>query len=257
MKEQLRFLLRELITRDLKARYAGSLFGFLWAFATPLWQLGLYSIVFSAILRLPLTGEATQSFPAFLFAGLLPWMAISEGVSRGTTAVVENANLVKKHAFPAELLVTSVALSALAHAGVALVVFTAFRAVVESVVWLQLPTLLLGVFLQAALTLGIGWTLAAVYVYLRDVHHGLGLVLSALFYLTPIVYPIALVPEPYRALVEASPLSTIVAAYRAFLLGSRPPGAWQLLVLAVVAFGTFAAGLALFRRSAQNFADEL
>ncbi len=252
-----RFLLEELITRDLKARYAGSLLGFVWAFATPLWQLGLYSIVFSLILRMPLTGEATTSFPAFLFAGLLPWLAISEGISRATTTVVENANLVKKHAFPAELLVVSVTLSAFAHAGIALGLFIAVRAFGATVVWLQFPTLLLAIVLQLAITLGLGWMLATVYVYLRDVQHGLGLVLSALFYLTPIIYPIALVPDPFRAPVEANPLSTIVASYRAFLLGSRPPGGWQLLVLAVAAVAIFAGGLFLFRRSAKSFADEL
>jgi len=252
-----RFLLKELVTRDLKARYARSLLGFLWAFATPLWQLGLYSIVFSLILRMPLTGEATTSFPAFLFAGLLPWIAISEGLSRSATTVVDNANLVKKHSFPAELLVVSVTLSALAHAGIALGLFVVFRAIGATLVWTQLPTLLLGVVLQLALTLGLGWILATVYVYLRDVQHGLGLVLSALFYLTPMVYPVALVPDRFRRLVEASPLSTIVAAYRAFLLGSKPPSVWQLLLLAAVALALFGGGLALFRRSAKNFSDEL
>jgi len=252
-----RFLLGELIDRDFKARYAGSLLGFLWAFATPLWQLGLYSIVFSLILRVPLTGEATDSFSAFLFAGLLPWIALSEAISRATTAVVENAGLVKKHAFPAELLVVSVTLSAFTHAGFAFALFAVFCAIGGTVVWLQLPVLLLVIVLQLALTLGLGWTLATVYVYLRDVQHGLGLVLQALFYLTPMIYPIALVPEPFRAAVEANPLSTVVAAYRAFLIGSRPPDGGHLLALAVVALATFAGGLGLFRRSAKSFADEL
>ena len=69
------FLLRELARRDLRVRYAGSAFGFVWAFLHPIWQLLLYGLVFSVILRLPLTGERTTSFAAFLFAGLLPWMA--------------------------------------------------------------------------------------------------------------------------------------------------------------------------------------
>jgi ABC-type polysaccharide/polyol phosphate export permease len=252
-----RFLLKELVTRDLRARYAESLFGFLWAFATPLWQLGLYSIVFSLILRIPLTGEATDSFAAFLFAGLLPWIAFSEGISRGATSVVENASLVKKHAFPSELLVVSVTLSALAHAGIAFVVFVGFRAFSGTLVWAQLPVLLLGVVLQIALTLGLGWMLATVHVYLRDVQHGLALVLSAVFYLTPMIYPVALVPERFRWAVEANPLSTVVGAYRAFLLGSAPPRAWQLAVLAAAALAAFVGGLALFRRSARDFSDEL
>jgi ABC-type polysaccharide/polyol phosphate export permease len=252
-----RFLLEELVGRDLRARYAGSLLGFVWAFATPLWQLALYSIVFSAILRIPMIGEPTDSFPAFLFAGLVPWMAFSEGLTRATTSVVENANLVKKHAFPAELLVASVVVSAVAHAGLALLVFTGIRTAAGSVALSALPLLCLALVLQTALTLGFGWLLAALFVYLRDVLHGLGLVLSALFYLTPMVYPMALVPERFRSFVELNPLTTVVACYRAFLLGSRPPGAVALAALAAVAAAAAASGLVLFRRAARNFADEL
>lgn len=252
-----RFLLKELVTRDLRVRYAGSLLGFVWAFANPLWQLGLYSVVFSAILRMELVGEGTRSFPAFLFAGLLPWIAISESLSRGTATVVENAQLVKKHAFPSELLVTAVTLSSLVHAAIALLVFVLFRLFVASVTWGELPALLLGVVFQIGLTLGVTWFLAAVYVYLRDVQHVLTFLLSALFYLTPMIYPVALVPERFRGAVESNPLSTIVAFYRAFLLGSQPPAPRRVAELAVVAILVCAGGLAFFRRFSKGFADEL
>jgi ABC-2 type transport system permease protein len=252
-----RYLLRELVVRDLKVRYAGSLFGFLWAFVGPLWQLALYSIVFSAILRTPLVGEGTRSFPAFLFAGLLPWMAASEGLQRGTTAVVENAHLVKKLRFPSEILVLAVTLSAQVHAAIALLVFFVARLAVGGLHWGALPLFLLGLLCQLAVTYGIALLLAAAYVYMRDIVHGLGLVLSALFYLTPIVYPVALVPERFQWAVDANPLSTVVSLYRTFLLGSLAPSPAGLAALVALAVVLVALGALAFRRLAGGFSDEL
>jgi lipopolysaccharide transport system permease protein len=252
-----RYLLRELVVRDLKVRYAGSFFGFLWAFFNSLWQLALYSIVFSLILRTPLVGEGTDSFPAFLFAGLLPWMAFSEGLQRGTVAIVENAHLVKKLRFPSELLVLSVSLSALVHASIAFLLFFALRVGVGGVAWGGLPLFLLGLALQLAVTYGSALLMAAAYVFMRDIVHGLGLVLAALFYLTPIVYPAALVPERFDWAVAANPLSTLVAIYRTFLLGSRPPSGVATAALAAVAVAVLAAGWLAFRRLAGSFSDEL
>jgi homopolymeric O-antigen transport system permease protein len=252
-----RFLLKELVERDLKVRYAGSLFGFVWAFVNPLWQLALYSIVFSAILRMPLEGEATQSFPLFLFAGLLPWMGFSEGINRGTTCVVMNGELVKKHAFPGELLVAAVTLSAFIHEAIALALFVVVRSVQGGLVWQHLPAMLLGAVLQLLITYGLGLLLATAQVYLRDIQHGLGLVLQALFYLTPLIYPIALVPERLTWAVDINPLSTIVTLHRAFLIGSKLPDTIAILLSIVVAGISVAVGTVVFRRSAPGFADEL
>ena len=251
------FLLRELVVRDLKVRYADSLIGFFWSFVNSLWQLGLYSIVFSVILRTPLSGEGTQSFPAFLFAGLLPWMAVSEGLQRGTSAVVENAHLVKKLRFPSQILVLSVTLSALVHAAIAFAIFLALRLAVGGVSWGALPLFLLGLALQVVVTYGLALLLSAAYVFMRDIVHGLGLVLSALFYLTPIVYPVAMVPERFQWAVAVNPLSTVVALYRTFLLGSRPPSGVAVLVLAGLAVFFLVAGGLAFRRLAGGFSDEL
>jgi len=252
-----RYLLRQLIVRDLKARYAGSVFGFLWAFFHSVWQLVLFTVVFSAILKLPLAGEGTRSFPAFLFAGLVPWMAVSDGLQRATMAIVDGSHLVKKLRFPNEILVVVATLSAFVHAAIALVVFLGVRLVAGGVRWSALPVLSLTVVLQLLGTLGAGLALAAICVFARDVAQLLGMALSALFYLTPIVYPIALVPERFRGLAGLNPLATVVASYRAFLVGSEGPDAASLASLAVLAAIALLAGTALFRRHSGTFADEL
>ena len=251
------FLLKELVKRDFQGRYAGSALGFFWSFVHPLWLLLLYSFVFGEVLEVAPSGHArTDSFALFLFAGLLPWTAIHEGVLRGTTAITDNGALVKKLAFRSELLVVAVVVAALLHEAIALAVFAAVLAVLGQLVPASLGWLLVAVPIQAALALGLGLLLAAVNVFFRDVAQVLGLLLNAWFFLTPIVYPLEWVPEGVRPAIEANPLTALVALYRRALIGGELP--WgALAVLVVFAAAVLVAGLALFGRLRASFVDEI
>ena len=251
------FLLRELVRRDLQSRYRGSLFGFLWAFVHPLWQLALLWVVFSVILKVPLTGERTASFPVFLFSGLVPWLGFAESLQRAASAVVEHSGLVRKLRFPSELLVVSSVASAVLHQFVALGIFAIWQAVAGEPAWGRLPWLLFGLAAQVALALGFGWAASALQVFFRDVAQGLGIGLQAWFYLTPIVYPLSLVPERLRPWMALNPMATTVQAFRTVLLGGPPPEPRAALALAGIAIATLALGWALFRRQRPAFADEL
>ena len=251
------FLLSELVRRDFQARYAGSALGFLWSFALPLWQLLLYTFVFAGILRISLAGERTDNFALFLFSGLLPFMAISEGVTRAATAITDNAPLVKKLRFPVVLLVVTVILTALLHEAIALVLFLVVLGWTGNLSVATLGWLLVAVPLQIALTLGLGLLLASLHVFVRDVAQALGLVFSAWFYFTPIVYPLARVPESFRPLIELNPLTALVDLYRSALLGGRPEATRGLVALVVGAALFLALGALVFRRLSPSFADEL
>jgi ABC-type polysaccharide/polyol phosphate export permease len=251
------FLLRELVRRDFQGRYAGSVLGFAWSFVQPLWQLLLFSFVFSAVLRVSPVGERTGRFWVFLFCGLLPWIAVQEGVLRGATALTDNANLVKKLRFPAEILVLSVALGALLHEAIAGALFLVVLAGVGELSPSGLPWLLLALPLQLMLTCGLGLALASVHVFFRDTAQLLGMALTGWFYLTPIVYPEALVPGRLHALVVGNPLTGLVALYRRALLGGGPPPTTALAVLAASAVLLLLLGWWLFRRLQPGFADEM
>lgn len=251
------FLLREMIRRDLGSRYAGSALGVVWALLQPLWQLLLFNFVFSTVLRVPLTGERTENFAIFLFCALLPWLAVHESLVRSATAITDNANLVKKVTFPAELLILSVVLASLLHEAMALLVFLAVLAVLGSLSLSGLPILLLAVVLQLVLTLGLGLLLAASHVLLRDVAQLLGMALTIWFYCTPIVYPLRLVPEGLRTVLSWNPLTVLVGLYRRALLGGDQVS-WQgLVVLVTTAAVLLSAGLWVFRRLESGFADEI
>lgn len=251
--------LRELVKRDFQGRYAGSLFGLLWSFAQPLWQIVLFSFVFGTVLGVRAdSGSGKANFAMFLFCGLLPWQAIQEAVMRSATAVTDNANLVKKLSFPPQILVFSMVLVALVQELIAGAVFVVVLAVAGGLDWRYLPLLLIAVPLQVALTLGLGLLLASLQVFVRDVTQVAGIVLAAWFYLTPIVYPIRYVPERFRTWIEWNPLSGLVGLYRRALIGADPGVGWPgVASLATVAILVLVGGAWVFSRLKPAFVDEV
>lgn len=248
------FLLKEMVVRDLRARYAGSGLGLAWAFALPVLWMVLYTTVFSVVLRVPVE-KGFASFPEFLMAGLLPWMAIQEGIARSASALIDNAAIVKKTVFPLETLVLSVVLAAVVNQMIAFTVFGVYVALVGhfSPVWLLwiVPALLL----QILLTFGIGCIAATVTAFLRDASHAVGILLTAGFFATPIVYPSALVPPRLRPLIEANPVAHLVDLYRRAFTLHEVPEPVSLAYLVVFCGLAAVIGAALFSRARPHFAD--
>jgi lipopolysaccharide transport system permease protein len=251
------FLLRELVRRDLQSRYSGSFLGVAWSFVHPLWQLLLFTFVFSTVMQISPVGERTDSFALFLFAGLLPWLAVHETLQRATTAVADNAALIKKVSFPSEVIVAAIALSALAHEAIAGAVFVAVLAFAAPFAPAQLGWLLVAVPLQLALALGLGLLLASVHVFVRDTAQVLGMLLAGWFYLTPIVYPTALVPERFRGWLALNPLTPLVGLYRRALLGGPAAEPLGVLAAAAAAAVLLSAGFWVFRRLKPAFVDAI
>ena len=250
------FLLKEMVVRDVRARHAGSGLGAAWMVLQPILWMVLYTAVFSVILRVPIEpGFAT--FPEFLMAGLLPWMAIQEGIARSAVSLTDNAVMVKKAVFPIEILPASIVVAAVASQLVAFAVFAVYVAFLGH---LSLPWLLLivpALALQVVLTFGLGCLAAAVTTFVRDAAHAIGILLTVIFFLTPIVYPASLAPEPFRSLLSANPVTHLVEWYRsAFTLHALPDPASVAYVTAVS--GALAAlGLVLFAKGRPHFADLL
>jgi ABC-type polysaccharide/polyol phosphate export permease len=251
------FLFKELVKRDFQSRYVGSLLGVLWAFLLPLWQLFLYSFVFSTVMRIPLTGQRTENFAVFLFCGLLPWMAINDGLVRSATAITDNATLVKKSRFRLEILLLAVITTGILHELIAGAVFAVYLGATGELGWRGLPLLLLALPLQVGLTLGVGLILCSVHTLFRDTAQFIGLALTGWFFLTPIVYPLQQAPEPYRSWLEWNPLTVLVTIYRQALLADQPAwvdGTGRLALTTAVVLGV---GVWFFRRLSRTFVDEI
>jgi lipopolysaccharide transport system permease protein len=252
------FLLGEFTRRDFKGRYAGSVMGFLWSFVQPLWSLALFTFLFSTVMKVsPGIGERTSNFAIFLFCGLLPWMAIQEGITRATTAITENAGLVKKMSFPSGLLVWAVVLAALLHEAIALGLFLVVLGVTGELSLSGLWILLVAVPLQVGLTVGLGFLAAAVNVFFRDTAQINTMLLQGWFYLTPIVYPLSLVPERFARYLKLNPLTALVTLYREALLGGEMPPLGELTPLVVATVVSLVIGIWVFHRLKPVFADEI
>jgi len=255
MLSQRLYLLREMVWRDFQGRYAGSTLGLVWSFVPMLFQLALFSFVFSTLLHIPSGSQAP--FALVLFAGLLPWFALQEGVQRAASAVVDNANLVKRLRFPTELLVLTPIAAAFLHQAVALLVFSVLLALLGHLSLGSSWLLLLALPLQLVLSGGLGLLCAAGQVFFRDLAPTLGVVFMAWFYLTPIVYPAMAVPERWRTWLAWNPLTPLVGLYRRALLGDGrglPEGTLLLLGTTLLMAG---AGLLVFERSKRRFPDEV
>ena len=256
-------LLRMLVRRDLEARYKGSVLGNLWSIVNQLSQLLIYTYVFSIILKVKLSlkglpEENSLVFGLWLFAGLLPWIAFTAGLTQAATSVVSQTNLVKKVVFPLALLPLVPVLSAFVESGfglIILIIFVAFRIGTLHETLALLPLIWLP---QLLLTTGLAYFTAALTVFFRDIPQTIIVLFNLWFYLTPIVYPLDVVPEAVRDLVLwLNPMAAITQIYRDLILVGSVDHGGEWAVFAIVSVLTFYGGFWVYQRLRAGFADVL
>lgn len=251
-----RWLFLALIEREIRNRYIGSLAGLFWALVHPLVLLAVYATVFNLIFRIQLPDG--QRFISFVAVALWPWLAFQESVQRGAQAVRVHGSLVRKVAFPHELLVvSSVAATFLVHLlGYALVLL-ALALFGGGLAGTGVPQVVAGLCLLFILSLGGALALGALQVFVPDIEQFLGPAFMVLFYATPILYPLSMAPDWLQAVLAWNPLLHLIEPVRAGLLsgGALPP--WPVWLAWLGVLPVFGASLALFRRLSPHFEDFL
>jgi ABC-type polysaccharide/polyol phosphate export permease len=252
-----RSLLFQLVRRDFEQRFVGSAIGWVWSLINPLVLLVSWYFAFTVLLRIHEDAAVvTKSYPLFLFTGMLPWLLFSETVQRSSNSLLEQANLITKTVFPAEVVPVSLFLSSMVSHLMALALAIVAAAIVlgnlsAGLVLLPIYLAILGLF-----AVGVGWIVASLQVYLRDTSQVLSVVLTFWFWLTPVFIPEERYAKvPY--LLAVNPLSYLVRAYRDILLFDRAPGLRDLAMVAMYAAVTFVVGGLFFRHMKRGFADVL
>lgn len=223
-----RELVLALTRRDVQARYRGSLLGLLWSFLNPMLMLAIYTLVFAGLLKARWAGapEGIGGFAVMLFAGMIPYQFLSESLSRSSIAIVSSPNYVKKVAFPVELLSFMTVGTALVHALISLLILMGGMLLLtghisQTVFWV--PVISLPLF---TITVAAALAVSVLGVFLRDLPHILGVLLTVLMFGTPIFYPATLIPERFLMLVKINPLAyTVTNFQRVCVLGWQPE--WQ------------------------------
>jgi lipopolysaccharide transport system permease protein len=252
-----RTLIIQLVKRDFQQRYIGSAVGWLWGLIHPLVLLASYVFIFDICLhQVPGAGAVTTNYPMLLFAGMLPWLLFSETVQRSSGCLVEQANLITKTVFPAEIVPVSIFLSSLINHLLALALVIAGAAIFLRHMSPILMVLPIAMLLVGLFAVGIGWIAAAFHVYLRDTAQVLTVILTLWFWATPIFLDEAKFPRWAVLVIRANPLAYLVRAYREILLGKAVP-VKDLLATAVFSVAAFVCGGLIFRYMKRGFADVL
>jgi lipopolysaccharide transport system permease protein len=252
-----RTLIARLAKREIDARYRGSILGIIWAFVIPILMLGVYTFVFSIVFRMrwevPIEGKG--AFALLLFSGLIIFNFFSECVTRAPRLMLENVSYIKKVVFPLEIMPWVSMQVALFNAAVSLGILLVFYVFIHG---LPPPTVLLlpvVVFPLMLLILGLGWFLASLGVFLRDVQPFVGVVTTMMMFLSPIFYPLSAIPENFQGLIQLNPLTLILNASKSVMFwGQMPPWLDWFLYL-VVAWIVGWLGYIWFQKTRKGFAD--
>lgn len=251
----------QLTKREVVGRYKGSAMGLAWSFFSPVLMLVVYTFVFSEIFKSRWGGtggdDSKTQFAVVLFVGIIVLNLFSEVLNRAPGLILSNVNYVKKVMFPIEILPIITMGAALFHSlisvGVLLAAFTLFNGYLN---WTAIftPLVLLPLII---LVTGLAWMLASLGVFLRDVGQTVSILTTVLMFLSPVFYPITAVPERFRPVIMANPLTFIIEQAREVLIWGHMPNLVGLGIYFLAALAIAWAGYAWFQSTKKGFADVL
>lgn len=264
-----RELIRNIILRDLRARYKGSTFGYLWTQLAPLLMMLIFLLVFTVLIP-----SGIALFPVFLIVALLPWNFCAEAVTSGTRSILDNAHLIKKVFFPREVLPLSSVLSSLVNLLLSLPMMFLVMAITQMMVlgrlnfswtFAYLPVVMI---IQTLFLVGLVFFMSALAVFFRDTVHLIGILIQFWFFLTPVFYSLDIIGEPLARIIRwLNPMASLIDFYREILYGNTVmagqiptpgiPALDSVLRVVVTTLLMLAAGYWFFQRHSGQFGEEL
>jgi len=248
-----RLLIQSLVSRDLKARYRGSVLGFLWSFINPLLLLLTYGLVFTKMLPVARSGEMEPYF-LFLFCGILPWTWFQASIAESSGVLIAGGNLIKKVLFPAEVLTTVTVLSNLVHFVLGLPILVIFL-IAEGKLGPSALLLPLPILVQLVFTLGLAFFVSALTVHFRDIQNILSHVLQLWFFATPVLYFYGGIHGAFRTVLRLNPMAHVMVSYQQMLFHGGFDHYEGLALAGIAALVTYAIGAFLFDRLRDTLAE--
>lgn len=253
-----RELLKTNVKKDIRGRYKGSFLGILWSFLNPLLQVVVYWIVFPYLFGRGVTGE---NYLIYLITGIIPWTFFANSVNMGTSSIKLNGGVIKKVYFPREIIPISQILSGIVNFLISCIIILLFCIGTGTGISIHVLAVVLILFVQSVLTLGIVFILSSVNVYVQDVENIVMFILNMLMYGTPIIYYLkqfsgAQAGILYK-LILINPLTTIINSYRDVFMYHTWPDFKALGLVFAFSLVVLFIGYAIFRKLEKGFAEEL
>ncbi len=248
-----REMIVSLVKKDLRGRYKGSVLGFLWTFINPLLQLIVYTMVFSVILK-----SDIEKYYLHLFVALIPWIFFAASITGGSTSILGQKDMIKKIYFPRMIMPISYVTTCFVNMLYCFIVI--FIVIIISRVPINIVAIICLIPVMAVeyiLCLGVALLSSSITVYFRDFEHILGIFTMALQYLTPVMYPISIVPENVLPLFMINPMTPVITAYRDILYYSKVPDLKTLLHALILGLIVLVIGYFVFQKLQKHFAEEL
>jgi len=237
-----------LVKKELKVRYKGSVFGYMWSMMNPLLYMSVLAFVFSHVMRFK-----TENYTLFILTGILAWNIFTQGVVLGTGSIVNNASLLRKLRVPATVFPAAAVGSCLVNFLLAMIPFVIISLVVVGSVPLFVILMPLVLLPYVVFVFGIGLTLGSLNVLYRDIAHMIEPLLNMVFYATPIIYPPETIPERFRWLLNVNPVATYVSVIRTLLYDRQLPDISSVLMMVVFALVSLGCGLYVYSRTRDKF----
>lgn len=254
IKEVFRYreMIRMLVHRDLRGRYKKSFLGFLWTFLNPLLQLGVYTIVFSVVMR-----SGIEKYYLFLFIALIPWMFFATSVQGGATCILAQKDMVTKIHFPRQVLPIAHVTTCFVNMLLCFIVVFLVCLLDGGLNLVALPFLIPVMLTEYLLALGMCFIVSGATVYFRDLEHIMAIVTMLWQFLTPVMYSIEQVPQELRWVFMINPMTSVINCYRDILYYRRIPQLQNLLISVGIGLLLLICGWLLFNRLQRRFAEEL
>jgi lipopolysaccharide transport system permease protein len=247
-----RHLLKTWSMREIKIRYKQSFLGGLWAILQPLSVALIFSVIFSLFITVPTDGVPHL---IFYYAALFPWTFFATSVTTGSNSLITNMHLVTKIYFPREIMPLASMIAALFDFAIAGLIYFGFALVYQVQFGPSLILLPVLVLIQVIFTTGVVLTLAALNVFYRDIRFVVPLGLQLFMYVTPIIYPVSVIPDRLLSLYMLNPMASLIDAYRVILIHGQWPDPVFLGSALLVSVILFIAAYIFFGRAARSFAD--
>lgn len=243
-----------LIWRDVTVRYKQTAIGVAWVILQPLITMLIFTVIFGIMAKIPSDGVW---YPVFSLTALLPWTYFAQAVTRSGESVVANARLVGKIYFPRLWLPLAMVVSPLIDFALSMLLLLGLLIYAGIPFTWKVVTLPIFIVLAMLMALGISLFTSSLNAKYRDVGHAIPFIIQIWMYLTPIVYPVSIVPEGWRWLYGLNPMAGVIEGFRWALLGQTAPDPVVMLESLVMVLVVITAGLVFFRRMERQFADVL